>query len=116
MAQQFATIDEYIATLPPAVGEILQLVRRTIHDAIPGAGETISYHMPTITLDGKSVVAFAGWKKHIALYPAPAGDADYERDIAPYRTQTSTLNFPLKDPIPYALIGRTAALLAAPPR
>jgi uncharacterized protein YdhG (YjbR/CyaY superfamily) len=113
MAQKFATIDEYIATFPENVQEILEEVRRTIHAAVPGADETISYHMPTIAVDGKSVVTFAGWKKHIALYPAPSGDADYERDIAKYRTETATLNFPLKDPIPYPLIGRSAALLAA---
>ncbi len=113
MAQQFATIDEYIGTFPAHVRAILEEVRRTIHEAVPGAGETISYHMPTITVDGKSVITFAGWKRHIAIYPAPSGDDDYERDIAPFRTGTATLNFPLNDAIPYPLIARSAAILAA---
>ena len=113
MAQQFATIDEYIGTFPADVRVILEEVRRTIHEAVPGAGETISYHMPTITVDGRSVITFAGWKRHIALYPGPSGDEDYEREIAPYRTGTATLNFPLKNPIPYPLIAQTAAILAA---
>ncbi len=112
MAQKYKTIDEYISSFPDDVQAILQEVRATIHAAVPGAGEAISYHMPTITAGEKSIVTFAGWKKHIALYPAPAGDADFEREIAPYRTKTSTLNFPLSKPIPFGLIGRAAALLA----
>ena len=112
MAQKFQSIDDYIASFPEDVQALLEEVRKTIHGAVPGAGEIISYNIATITVEGRSVVNFAGWKKHIALYPAPSGDADYERDIAPYRTETATLNFPLKNPIPFPLIARTAALLA----
>jgi uncharacterized protein YdhG (YjbR/CyaY superfamily) len=55
---------------------------------------------------------FAGWKSHISVYPVPAGDAGFERQIAPYRGSKGTLKFPLNKPIPYELIGRVAGLLA----
>ena len=113
MTQRFESIDAYIATFPPEVQAILEQVRSTIHGAVPGAGETISYHMPTITVDGSYLVAFAGWKKHIALYPAPSGDEDFEVAIAPYRTSRSTASFPLSKPIPYDLVARIATVLAA---
>ncbi len=37
MAHKHATFDDYIATFPDDVQVILQLVRSTIHTAVPGA-------------------------------------------------------------------------------
>ncbi|MFZ0159578.1 MAG: DUF1801 domain-containing protein [Kineosporiaceae bacterium] len=68
--------------------------------------------MPTFTLDGRSVVHIAAWKHHLAVYPVPAGDAAFDEELAPYRATEGTLRFPLKQPIPYDLIARVAALLA----
>jgi uncharacterized protein YdhG (YjbR/CyaY superfamily) len=112
VAATFATVDEYIASFPADVQQVLQDVREAIHHAVPGAGETISYHMPTITLDGSYLVGFAAWRKHVGLYPAPSGDAEFEREMAPYRAAQATARFPLARPIPLPLIGRAAALLA----
>ena len=103
------TVDEYIATFPPEVREVLEEVRRTIHAAVPGAGEKISYQIPTITLDGTSLLHFSGWKSHIALYPIPPID----EDVTQYRSGKSTLKFPLDKPIPYDLITRIAKAFLA---
>lgn len=111
MAEHFASVDDYISSFPPNVQKILQEVRRRCHLAVPGAGESVSYNMPTIVLDDKYVVYFAGWKHHISVYPVPAGDEDYERRIEPYRAAKGTLRFPLTKPIPYELIEEVARLL-----
>ena len=92
---------------------ILEQVRRAILGAVPGAGETISYQIPTITLGGRPLLYFAGWKRHISLYPAPAGDEGLERRLAPYRSAKSTLKFPLSRPVPYDLIAQVAKLSLA---
>ncbi|MCU1676078.1 MAG: hypothetical protein JWM93_836 [Frankiales bacterium] len=99
-----ATIDDYIATFPPATQAVLSEVRRAIHEVVPGAGERISYGIATITLEGAPLVSFAGWKKHVSLYPAPTGDEAFESVLAPYLTGASTVKFPLKDPIPYEVV------------
>ena len=78
---------------------------------MPGAGEKISYQMPTVTVEGKPVVHFAGWKSHISLYPAPEGDDDLTRELTPYVAGKGTLKFPLNRPIPYELIERVASRL-----
>ena len=108
--QKFASVEEYIGSFPAGVQPILEQVRRAILDAVPGAGETISYHMPTITLGGRLLLHFAGWKHHISLYPAPAGDEALERRLGPYRSARSTLRFPLSQPVPYDLIAQVARL------
>jgi uncharacterized protein YdhG (YjbR/CyaY superfamily) len=111
VADQFATIDDYIGSFPEDVQIILEKVRRTIRNAAPGADETISYQMPTITLNGKSLVYFAAWKHHIALYPIPTADEAFEQELAPYRAAKATLRFPFRKPIPYDLIERLVTLV-----
>jgi len=49
------TIDEYISSFPADIQVMLEQVRRTIRNAVPAAGETISYGMPTITFNGRDI-------------------------------------------------------------
>jgi uncharacterized protein YdhG (YjbR/CyaY superfamily) len=48
--RHFATVDGYIDSFPVDVKTILRTVRRTIRNAVPIAGETITYQIPTITM------------------------------------------------------------------
>jgi len=111
MAQQFDSIDGYIATFPDGVAGALTEIREAVHRAVPGAGETIRYQMPTVTLDGSSLVHFAGWQHHIALYPLPDTDGELARDIAPYASGKGTVRIPLDQPMPVALVERLVAEL-----
>ena len=113
MSAAFATVDEYIASFPPAVQEVLQDIRRTMHSVVTEAGEAISYNIPTLTLDGRSFVYFAGWKRHVSVYPIPDGDDAYEEQLAPYRSGVSTARFPLGKPIPHDLIAAITKHLAS---
>jgi len=106
-----ATVDEYIASFPPDMQAVLETVRAAIRAAAPGTEERISYGIPTFTLDGRYVVYFSGWKRHVAVYPVPGGDAVLTRELAPYRAGKGTLRFPLDRPMPLELIGRVAARL-----
>jgi uncharacterized protein YdhG (YjbR/CyaY superfamily) len=106
-----ATVDEYVAALPEDVAAIVERLRGVVHEVVPGAGERISYGMPTFTLDGLPLVHVAAWKKHIALYPLPPMDDDLTADVAPYRGTPDTLRLPLGKPIPYELVGRVVGAL-----
>jgi uncharacterized protein YdhG (YjbR/CyaY superfamily) len=99
------TIDEYIAGFPNEIQERLTKIRMTIHNAAPEAKETIKYQMPTFTLKG-NLISFAAYKKHIALYPAPEGDEQFNLELSAYKTEKSTVKFSLDKPIPYDLISR----------
>jgi uncharacterized protein YdhG (YjbR/CyaY superfamily) len=111
---KFSSVDEYVASFPPETRAILEKVRRAMRSAAPGTEETISYDIPTFTLDGRYVIYFAGWKRHISIYPIPHGDEALQRDLAPYVAAKGTLRFPLDKPIPYDLIERlTAAAIRA---
>ena len=98
-------IDEYIASFPKNVQEILEKIRRTIRRAAPDATETISYQMPAFTLKGY-LVHFAAYNKHIGLYPAPRGNEKFKRELSAYEGGKGTVRFPLDKPIPFGLISR----------
>ncbi len=105
IAAKPTTIDEYIAGFPSETKKLLEQVRGTIRKAAPGAEEAISYGIPSFKLNGRYVVYFAGYKKHISIYPAPAANKGFEKDYAPYKTSgKGTIQFPLEKPMPLQLI------------
>lgn len=90
----------------PKVQTALEQVRAAVKKAAPEATETIKYAMPTFMLNG-NLVHFAAYKKHIGLYPAPTGDEAFDKMLAPYQTSgKGTVQFPLDEPMPVALIGK----------
>ena len=99
------TFEEYAASFAPSVRAILREVRTTIRKAVPEAEERISYRMPAFRL-GRDIAYFAAFKNHIGLYPPVQGDAALLKAVAKYAGPKGNLQFPLDEPIPYALIAR----------
>ncbi|MGA9626482.1 MAG: DUF1801 domain-containing protein [Bryobacteraceae bacterium] len=109
----FKSVDEYIASQPEAVQSILRRVRSTIREALPGAGEAISYMIPTYKLHGGAVLYFAAWKQHYSIYPASERVvAAFQDELASYEVNKGTIRFPLSQPVPVKLIGRIAKFRA----
>ena len=98
------SIDEYIASAPVEVRQVLEDVRVTIRKAAPKAEERISYRMPAFFQDG-ALVYFAAFKKHVGLYP-PVRDASLLPALRKYAGPKGNLQFPLSDPMPHALIAK----------
>jgi uncharacterized protein YdhG (YjbR/CyaY superfamily) len=109
MATTPTTIAKYIAAYPPEVRAILQKIRTTISNAAPDAEETISYRIPAFKQNG-ILVYFAAFKHHIGFYPPVKGDANLMKALAKYAGEKGNLQFPLDQPIPYALIKRIVTL------
>lgn len=98
------SIDEYIATFPKDIQDILQLIRKTIRKVTPEAEEAIKYAIPTFVLNGKNLVHFAAFKNHIGFYPTPAGIASFEKELSKYKQGKGSVQFPLDQPMPLKLI------------
>jgi uncharacterized protein YdhG (YjbR/CyaY superfamily) len=107
------TVDEYIAEFPPEVREILTRVRAAIHAGVPNPEEKMRYGIAAVMLGGRYALHFAGWKKHVGLYPVPVAPEPLESEIAPYRTAKDSVRFFYAKPIPYELITRIAEFAAA---
>lgn len=106
----FTSIDEYISTFPEEVQKRLEQLRATIKATAPEAKETISYNIPTFTLNGKYLIYFAGWKHHISIYPIPTGSESFDKQVAKYVEGKGTLKFPIDKPLPLKLIAKMVKL------
>jgi uncharacterized protein YdhG (YjbR/CyaY superfamily) len=109
----FSNVDEYISAQPETAQVVLQLVRSTLRNALPGADEVLSYQIPAYRLHGGIVLYFAGWKQHYSLYPA--GEriaAAFKGQLASYKISKGTIRFPLSEPVPVKLIERLAKFRA----
>jgi uncharacterized protein YdhG (YjbR/CyaY superfamily) len=107
--QKFSTIDEYISAFPEDIQDSLQEMRRTISEAAPEAKEAISYQMPTFRFNGRNLVHFAAFKKHIGFYPAPSGIEAFADELLPYDVSKGTIRFPLDRPLPLDLVKKIVA-------
>jgi uncharacterized protein YdhG (YjbR/CyaY superfamily) len=108
------TVDDYVAAFPPPVRGVLEKVRATLHKALPGAEEAISYGIPVLKLHGRPVIYFAGWKEHYSLYPMNKRmEAAFASDLARYEISgKGTVRFELSKPVPTGFIQRIARFRA----
>jgi len=101
-------IEEYISGFPPRVQQLLTQVRTTIRRAAPGAEEAIKYGIPTFVLNG-NLVHFAAFKHHIGFYPAPSAIEAFKEELSPYKSAKGSVQFPIDQPMPLALIRKIVA-------
>ena len=103
--QAVTSIDDYIASFPEQVQDLLREVRVRIATAAPKAQEAIKYGLPTFVL-GENLVHFGAFKKHIGFYPTPSGIQAFENDLSGYVNSKGAVQFPLDQPLPLKLIAR----------
>ena len=75
------TVEEYVEQLTPAQREQFERVRKAVHEVVPDVDESITYGMPTFKLNGRQLIYFGAFKKHMTIFPG-------------------TIKFTEKDPLP----------------
>lgn len=100
------SINEYILSFPEDTRKVLEQVRTTIKQAVPEAEEAISYAIPAFKIKGRFFIYFAGYEKHIGLYPAPRQNEAFKKELSAYKGGKGTVQFPLNKPMPLDLITR----------
>ena len=113
MTKAEETVEAYIAAQSPRARAALEQVRAAIRKALPKAREVISYKIPAYKTGDRTVVYFAGWKNHYALYPFGERVVKaFRKELAPYKVAGSTIRFPMSAPVPARLIARLAKFRA----
>ena len=107
-------VRAYMTQLPPRARRRMQEIRRIIRAIAPRATETFSYGIPGFRLDGKVFVYYAAFKEHTSLYPMGAKiRRAHAAALKGYKMSTGTIQFPLDQPLPAALIKRLVRARAA---
>lgn len=99
------TIDEYLAEVPEPARTTLQQIRLIIRSTVPPeATEIITYRIPAFHYKG-ALVGFAAFAKHCSLFPmSDSIVAKFAAELADYTTSKGTIQFPLDQPPPAALV------------
>ena len=99
------TIDEYLAGTNADQREALEKLRQTIHAVAPKAKECISYGIPAFRLNGRSLVFFAAWANHYALYPGSSATLEkFRNELRDFQTSKGTIRFSPGNPLPVPLV------------
>ncbi len=97
-------IDTYIAEFPKEVQTLLKKVKATIKKSAPKMDEVIGYGIPTFDRNGRHIIHFAGFKKHLGLFPGSSAIVAFKKELVDYKTSKGTIQFQFDEPIPYRLI------------
>ena len=96
-------IESYIEQCPAIYHDRLNELRQVILEEAPMAVERMAYGMPTFTVK-TNLVHFALQSKHIGFYPGSSGVEAFEDRLSAYVHSKGTIQFPLDQPIPLALV------------
>ena len=99
-----SSIEGYKKKYPKNIQRILNDFKQVIMKLAPTAQETISYGIPTFDLNGKHLVHFAAFKKHIGFFPTPSSISVFKKELSGYKTSKGTVQFPLDEPVPFDLV------------
>src|SRR5438874_13817834 len=99
------TIDEYLAGVSADQQIALEKLRKTIHAVAPRVEECISYGIPAFRLNGRSLVFFAAWANHYALYPGSSATLKkFRNELRDFQTSKGTIRFSPGNPLPVPLV------------
>jgi len=101
------TITEYIEAFPQQTQDRLREMLACLREAAPGATENLKWQQPALSYKW-ILFQFAAFKNHVSLYPTPEVVIAFEKELAPYQTSSSTIQFPLNQPLPVVLIRKIA--------
>src|SRR3954466_5713117 len=102
------TTTEYINAAPKEARAKLRQMRAAIRAAAPGATESLKWGMPSFSYR-RILVTFAAHKNHIGFYPTPSAVKAFADVIRGFKTATGSIQFPLADLLPVALIRKITA-------
>ena len=98
------TYDEYCLDFPEETQRILENLKNFMQNLLPESELCINYGIPTFKMKGKNVIHFGDFKNHIGLYPGSEAIEVFAEKLKKYKTSKGTVQFPLKEELPFDLI------------
>ena len=89
----FATHEDYFATMPADISELLKQVQAEVERRVAGSNKCISYNMPAFK-KRRTFFYFAAFRKHIGVYPPVTEDQRWFRKPHASAVRRETRHFP----------------------
>lgn len=104
MEKREETVSEYISNAAKWAEPLLRELRKAIKVAAPNAKESISYHMPYYSQNGR-LAYFGANKKHVGFYwISPQDKKTFSKELASQKVVGSSLHIPEGKRVPVTLI------------
>jgi len=103
------SVAEYIAAAPKPARAKLREMRALIAAAAPGATQTLKWGMPAFSYK-RILVIFGAFKRHIGFFITPAVKKAFAKELASYKTASSSVQLPFDKPLPKGLLRKIVAL------
>lgn len=100
------SVEEYLSGFDGDVRARLDQMRDVIRATAPDAVESMAYGMPAYKLDGKPLVYFAGYARHVGFYATPNGHEAFAQEFSRYAQGKGSVQFPHTEPLPTDLVRR----------
>lgn len=99
-------IAAHIARFPIHIQKKLNDLHAFIEQNLPEPTQKMAYGIPTFQLKGKNLIHYAGYSKHIGLYPGAKAIAAFaaEFEARGYQYSKGAVQFPLKAALPLDLV------------
>ena len=102
-------VDVYINGFGDERTEKLTTMRSLVSTITPDAKEAMSYGLVGYKLNGKPLVYFGAFPKHIGFYATPNGHEAFKEEFSKYKLGKGSVQFPLDQPLPVELIRKVIA-------
>lgn len=99
-------VDAYIANFNGETRRRLERLRKLIRESSPDAEEALSYGLVGYKRNGKPLVYFGGFEKHVGFYATPNGHEAFAEEFAQYKQGKGSVQLLLDKPLPEELIKR----------
>jgi uncharacterized protein YdhG (YjbR/CyaY superfamily) len=106
MLPMVTTVDEHIALHPAQTQRWLQGIRERFARMVPDATECINYGIPTLKYRKRNLIHYAGYPKHIGIYPGSQVVAELAAELTAFKCAKGTVQLPLTEPFAYEVAER----------
>ena len=105
-------VDEYIARFDAETQRRLKIIRAAGFDVFKDAEERIYFSMPTIKADGKDLLHYAAYKKHISLIVGYEMVPILKNNYPDYGYTRATIQFLHTEPFPEEIIYEICVMIS----
>lgn len=105
--QKAKTVAEYIAITNDKARDHLIELRECLKKIVSDAEESLKWSIPAFSYN-RVLFTYAAFQNHVAIYPTPAAIKQFEKELQDYKTGKGSIQFPLDQPLPKALITKIA--------
>ena len=106
MVTACSEVDEYLDQFDGEIRSRLIQLRKLVRGEVPEAVESLSYGLVGYKLNDKPLVYFGGFAHHVGFYVTPNGHEAFAEEFAKYKQGKGSVQLPLDQSLPVALIRR----------